>query len=65
MLPFLGEEGNLTFRAEAFKVFNNPIFANPQTNISNSNFGQITSTLDTNGQNSSACAETQLSELST
>jgi hypothetical protein len=49
-LPFLGEDGNLTFRAEAFKVFNNPIFANPQTNISNANFGQITSTLDTTGR---------------
>jgi hypothetical protein len=49
-LPFLGEEGNLTFRAEAFKVFNNPIFSNPQNNISNPNFGQITSTLDTTGR---------------
>jgi hypothetical protein len=49
-LPFLGENGNLTFRAEAFKVFNNPIFSNPQANISNSNFGQITSTLDSTGR---------------
>ncbi len=31
----LGEAGSLTFRAEAFKVFNNPIFSNPQANISN------------------------------
>jgi hypothetical protein len=49
-LPFLGEAGNLTFRAEAFKVMNNPIFSNPQSNISNSNFGQITSTLDSTGR---------------
>jgi hypothetical protein len=49
-LPFLGEDGNLTFRAEAFKVMNNPIFSNPNANISNSNFGQITSTLDGTGR---------------
>jgi hypothetical protein len=45
----LGEAGNLQFRAEAFKVLNNAIFANPQANISNSNFGHIISTLDSTG----------------
>jgi hypothetical protein len=44
------ESVNLTFRAEAFKVFNNPIFSNPQANISNSTFGKITSTIDSTGR---------------
>ena len=44
------EAVNLTFRAEAFKVFNNPIFSNPQNNISNSTFGRITSTIDSTGR---------------
>jgi hypothetical protein len=46
----MGEAGNLTFRAEAFKVFNNVIFSNPQANISNSNFGHIISTIDGTGR---------------
>jgi hypothetical protein len=47
----LGESGNLTFRAEAFKLFNNPIFSNPAANISNiSTFGHITSTVDGTGR---------------
>ena len=46
----LGEAGNLTFRAEAFKVFNNPIFSNPAANISVTTFGRITSTLDGTGR---------------
>ncbi len=49
-LPFLGEQGNVTFRAEAFKVMNNPIFSNPQGSINSSTFGQITSTLDSTGR---------------
>ena len=44
------EAVNLKFRAEAFKVFNNPIFSNPQSNISNSTFGRITSTIDGTGR---------------
>jgi hypothetical protein len=44
------EAVNLTFRAEAFKVFNNPIFSNPQSNISNATFGRITSTIDSTGR---------------
>lgn len=47
---WLGEAGNVLFRAEAFKAFNNPIFSNPQANISTSTFGQITSTLDGTGR---------------
>ena len=46
----LGESGNMTFRAEAFKVFNNAIFSNPQANISNANFGHIISTIDGTGR---------------
>jgi hypothetical protein len=46
----LGEKGNIQFRAEAFKVFNNVIFSNPASNISNSTFGHITSTLDSTGR---------------
>jgi hypothetical protein len=51
------ESMNLQFRAEAFKLFNNVIFANPSSNISNfnsnpalNNFGVITSTLDSTGR---------------
>ncbi len=47
---WLGEAGRFTFRAEAFKAFNNPIFSNPQSNISVSNFGHIVSTLDGTGR---------------
>jgi len=46
----LGEGGKIMFRAEAFKLFNNPIFSNPQANISNSNFGHIISTVDGTGR---------------
>ena len=50
-LPFLGERGNLQFRAEAFKLFNNAIFSNPAANISvASTFGHITSTVDGTGR---------------
>jgi hypothetical protein len=50
-LRFLGEGGSLTFRAEAFKLFNNAIFSNPLANISNiSTFGHITSTVDGTGR---------------
>jgi hypothetical protein len=46
----LGEQATIEFRAEAFKVLNNPIFSNPNANISNPNFGTITSTVDSTGR---------------
>jgi Carboxypeptidase regulatory-like domain len=46
----LGEQAGVEFRAEAFKVLNNPIFSNPAANISNPNFGTITSTVDSTGR---------------
>ncbi len=47
----LGESAGLTLRGEAFKLFNNPIFSNPQANISNTaTFGHITSTVDGTGR---------------
>jgi len=42
----LSEKVNLSFRAEAFNVFNHPVFANPSANISSSAFGRITSILN-------------------
>jgi hypothetical protein len=47
---FLGEAGSIGIRGEAFKVLNNPVFSNPQANISNSNFGHIISTIDSTGR---------------
>lgn len=42
------EHQQLTFRAEAFNIFNHPQFSNPQTALNNpSQFGQSTSTLST------------------
>jgi len=49
-LHMIGEQGNLQFRLETFKLFNNTIFSNPQANISNGNFGHIVSTLDGTGR---------------
>jgi hypothetical protein len=47
----LGEAANLEFRAEAFKVFNNPIFAAASATAgSPSTFGRITSTIDNTGR---------------
>lgn len=41
-LPFLGEQGRLTLRGEAFNVFNRPNLANPGNSIGSSTFGKIT-----------------------
>lgn len=42
------EKVSLSFRAEAFNLFNHPVFANPAANISApASFGRITSVLNT------------------
>ena len=38
------ERYNVQFRLEAFDAFNHPLFAAPDTNINDSNFGAVTST---------------------
>ena len=43
-LPFLGEAGKLTFRAEAFNLFNRPDLANPGSSVGSGTFGRITAT---------------------
>lgn len=44
----LFEKQQITFRAEAFNIFNHPQFSNPQTGLNNpAQFGQSTSTLST------------------
>ncbi|HUJ20998.1 MAG TPA: carboxypeptidase regulatory-like domain-containing protein [Bryobacteraceae bacterium] len=43
-LPFLGDAGKFTFRAEFFNLFNRPQLSNPGGNIGASDFGVITST---------------------
>ena len=46
----LTERFTLKFRAEAFNLFNHPIYDNPSGNLSSSGFGQITSTLSATNQ---------------
>jgi hypothetical protein len=43
----LSERFGLNFRAEAFNLFNHPIYANPNGVVSSGGFGQITSVLNT------------------
>lgn len=51
-IPFAswGEGRNLQLRAEAFKVFNTPIFAAPDAFVGIPGFGQISSTTDHTGR---------------
>lgn len=51
--PLFSEKYKLQFRAEAYNAFNHPNFALPSAiNINQSNFGQITSTASTSGDQS-------------
>ncbi|MDW5266062.1 MULTISPECIES: TonB-dependent receptor [Acidobacteriaceae] len=45
-----GEGGNVEFRAEAFKLWNNTIFNAPNSTAGATTFGQITSTVDSTGR---------------
>lgn len=50
-VPQLGEQGNVQFRAEFFKLFNNTIFSAPAANVNvPGSFGRISSTTDTTGR---------------
>ena len=48
--PAFGDKGDVEFRAEAFKLFNTPIFSAPASVAGASTFGHITSTVDTTGR---------------
>jgi hypothetical protein len=55
--PIWGEKYRLQFRAEAYNAFNHPNFALPSSiNINGTNFGQITSTSSTSGDQSARFA---------
>jgi hypothetical protein len=45
-LKLFGERLDAEFRADAFNIFNNAQFSNPDTNIGDPNFGQISNTGD-------------------
>jgi hypothetical protein len=46
----LGESKKLEFRMEAFNVTNTPVFAMPDNNITDPNFGQVSATANTERQ---------------
>lgn len=48
----LGEEAHIQFRADFFNLFNQVNFANPISDLNNSNFGKITQTLGSAVSNS-------------
>ncbi|HYK92029.1 MAG TPA: TonB-dependent receptor, partial [Acidobacteriota bacterium] len=43
----IAEHADISFRAEAFNLFNHPVFANPGNNFAASSFGRISSVLNT------------------
>ncbi len=45
-----GDAGNVEFRAEAFKLWNNTIFDSPNSTTGSAAFGQITNTIDSTGR---------------
>lgn len=45
-MPFINEQSRLTFRAEAFNLFNTTNFTAPVTDLRSGNFGRVTSTFD-------------------
>jgi hypothetical protein len=45
-----GPAGNIEFRAESFKIFNNAIFSAPASAAGAATFGQISSTIDNTGR---------------
>jgi hypothetical protein len=49
-LKMVSEKTSLEFRAEAFKVFNNPIFSGPAATAGTATYGRITSTVDNTGR---------------
>jgi len=46
----LGEQGSIQFIAQAFKLFNTPIFSGPSAYANFSSFGHISSTIDNTGR---------------
>ena len=46
----IGESKRLEFRMEAFNVTNTPVFAAPSNDVSDGNFGHVSSTLNTERQ---------------
>jgi hypothetical protein len=45
-MPFINESSRLTFRAEAFNLFNTTNFTAPNTDLRSANFGRVSSTFD-------------------